>query len=113
MFLVLAINYIDLKIVVCWCPQVTYVIILNHDSLCRNVTVDPGIRIKLEITYQIELNVRKPLVVFILQISEELRVYNLVQNLKISNSSFKAVSSNASPGQMACFGGGMSMIGVF
>jgi hypothetical protein len=45
----------------------------------------------------IELNVRKPLMVSISQRSEELRLYNLVQNLTISNFSLKAVSSNAYP----------------
>jgi hypothetical protein len=49
-------------------------------------------------TYLIELNVRKPLVVTISQRSEELRLYNLVWNLTISNPGLKAVSSNASPG---------------
>jgi hypothetical protein len=37
-------------------------------------------------------------VVFILQRSEELRLYNLVSNLTISNPGLKAVSSNASLG---------------
>jgi hypothetical protein len=32
------------------------------------------------------------------QRSEELRLYNMVQNLAISNPGLKAVSSNASPG---------------
>jgi hypothetical protein len=45
-----------------------------------------------------ELNVRKPLVVSISQISEELRLYKLVQNLTISNPGLKVLSSNASPG---------------
>jgi hypothetical protein len=46
----------------------------------------------------IELDVRKPLVVSISRRSEELRLYSLVENSTISNSGFKAVSSNASPG---------------
>jgi hypothetical protein len=37
-------------------------------------------------------------VVSISQKSEELRLYNLVKNLKISNPGLKAVSSNASLG---------------
>jgi hypothetical protein len=50
-------------------------------------------------TYLIELNVRKPWVASISQRSEELRRYNLVLNVTISNPSLKAVSSeNASPG---------------
>jgi hypothetical protein len=36
--------------------------------------------------------------VFISQKSEELIIYNLVQNVTISNPGLKAVSSNASPG---------------
>jgi hypothetical protein len=45
-----------------------------------------------------ELDVRKLLVVFISQRIKELRLYNLVENLTISNPGLKAVSSNASPG---------------
>jgi electron transfer flavoprotein alpha/beta subunit len=48
--------------------------------------------------YLNELDVKKPLVVSISQRSEEQRLYNLVKNLTISNTSLKAVSSNASPG---------------
>jgi hypothetical protein len=39
-----------------------------------------------------------PLVVSIPQRSEELRLFNLVYNLAISNHGLKAVSSNASTG---------------
>jgi hypothetical protein len=49
-------------------------------------------------TYLIELYVREQLVLSISQISEELRLHNLVYNLTISNPGLKAVSSNASPG---------------
>jgi hypothetical protein len=49
-------------------------------------------------TYLVELDARKPLVVSISQRSEELRLYNLVQNLTISNPGSKSVSSNASLG---------------
>jgi hypothetical protein len=45
-----------------------------------------------------ELDVRKPLVIFISQRSEELRLYKRVYILTISNPSLKAVFSNASPG---------------
>jgi hypothetical protein len=45
-----------------------------------------------------ELDVRKRFVVSISQRSEELRLYNLVSNLTISNPGLKAVSSNVSPG---------------
>jgi hypothetical protein len=38
-----------------------------------------------EIIYLIELDVRKPLVVFISQRSKELRLYKLVQHLTIPN----------------------------
>jgi hypothetical protein len=48
-------------------------------------------------TYLNELDIRKTLVESILR-SEELRLYNLVYNLTISNRGLKAVSSNASPG---------------
>jgi hypothetical protein len=48
--------------------------------------------------YLNELDVRKALVVSISQRSEELRLYNMVYILPISNSGLKAVSSNASPG---------------
>jgi hypothetical protein len=43
--------------------------------------------------YLNELDVRKPLVVSISQRSEELRFYNLVRNLTISNPGLKAVRS--------------------
>jgi hypothetical protein len=46
-----------------------------------------------------DLDFRKPLVVSILQSSEEPILYNLVQNLTISNPGLKAVSSKASPDQ--------------
>jgi hypothetical protein len=46
----------------------------------------------------IEPYVRKPLVKSISQRSEELRIYNLVSNLEISNPSLKTVSSNTSSG---------------
>jgi hypothetical protein len=49
-------------------------------------------------TYLTELDFRKPLVVSISQRSEELRLYNLVQNFTISNPGLRVVSSNASPG---------------
>jgi hypothetical protein len=49
-------------------------------------------------TYLIELNVRKPLVVSILQRREKLRFYNVVKNLTVSDPGLKAVSSNAFPG---------------
>jgi hypothetical protein len=42
-----------------------------------------------------ELHVRKQLVVFISQRSEELRPYSLVNHLTISNSDLKALASNA------------------
>jgi hypothetical protein len=45
-----------------------------------------------------ELDVRKPLVKSILQRSEELRLYNLVQNLTISNPGLESVFSKASLG---------------
>jgi hypothetical protein len=45
----------------------------------------------------IEPDVRKSFVVSISQRSEKLRLYNLVQNLTISDRGLKAVSSNASP----------------
>jgi hypothetical protein len=45
-----------------------------------------------------ELDVRKPLVVSTSQRSEELRLYNVVKNLTISNPGLNAVSSNTSPG---------------
>jgi hypothetical protein len=45
-----------------------------------------------------ELDFRKPLLLSILQISEELRLYNLLKNLTISNRSLKAISSFASLG---------------
>ncbi len=68
------------------------------DSLSSSETgVTSGIR-SLKSTYVIELDVRKPLVVSISQISEELRLYNLVENSTISNPGLKAASSNASPG---------------
>jgi hypothetical protein len=51
-----------------------------------------------ESTYLDELDVRKPLVAFISQRSEELRLYSLVQILTISNPGLKALSLNASPG---------------
>ncbi len=44
--------------------------------------------------------------VSISQRSEELRLYNMVWNLTISNPGLKAVSSNASPGWTVCFFGG-------
>ncbi len=59
--------------------------------------VNPRIR-SWKCTYLIELNVRKPLVVSISQRSKELRLYNLVWRLTISNPGLKALSSNASPG---------------
>ncbi len=46
----------------------------------------------------IELDVRKQLVVSTAIRSSELRLYNLFENVPISNPSLKAVSSNASPG---------------
>jgi hypothetical protein len=46
-----------------------------------------------------------PLVVSISQRSEELRLYNLVQTLTVSNHGLKAVSSNASPGWKVRFFG--------
>jgi hypothetical protein len=49
-------------------------------------------------THLNELDVRKPLVVSTSQRSEELRIYNLVWNLTISNPCLKMVSSNASRG---------------
>jgi hypothetical protein len=57
-------------------------------------------------TYLNELDVRKPLVESILQISEQLRLYKLVLSLTISNPGLKAVSSNASPGGIVRFLGG-------
>jgi hypothetical protein len=42
-------------------------------------------------------------VIFILQRSEELRHYNLVENLTTSNHGLEAVSSNASPGRRVHF----------
>jgi hypothetical protein len=49
-------------------------------------------------TYPIEPNVWKPLVVSVSQRSEELRLYDLVYKLTVSNPGSKAVSSNSSPG---------------
>jgi hypothetical protein len=46
----------------------------------------------------LEFGVRKPLMESILQRSEELRLYDLVYSLTISNPVLKAVFSNASPG---------------
>jgi hypothetical protein len=52
--------------------------ITNHDSLSSCVRgFNPGKR-SLKSTYLNELDVRKPLVVFISQGNEELRLYNLV-----------------------------------
>jgi hypothetical protein len=48
--------------------------------------------------YLIQLNARKPLVAYISQRSEELRLHDLVKKLTISNPGLKALSSNASPG---------------
>jgi hypothetical protein len=42
-----------------------------------------------------ELDVGKPLVKAILQSSEELRLYSLIENVKISNPGLKAISLNA------------------
>jgi hypothetical protein len=44
------------------------------------------------------MNVIKPLVLSILQKSDELRRFNLDQNLTFSNPGLKAASSNAFPG---------------
>jgi hypothetical protein len=41
-----------------------------------------------------ELDVKKPLVVSVSQKSEKLKLYNVVQNFRISNASLKAISSN-------------------
>jgi hypothetical protein len=63
--------------------------------------VKPGLILEYETekcAYLNELNVRKPLVVSISQRSEEQKLYNLVQNLTISNPCLKVVASNASPG---------------
>jgi hypothetical protein len=51
--------------------------------------ITPGIR-TWKRSYLGELNVRKPLVVSLSQISEELTLFNVVQNLKISNPALKA-----------------------
>jgi hypothetical protein len=53
-------------------------------------------KLKKKCTHLIQLNVRKPLVECNGQGIEELRLYNLVQDLTISNSGLKAVSSDAS-----------------
>ncbi len=57
-----------------------------------------------------ELDVRKPLVVSDSQRSEELKLYNLVWNLTISNPGSKAASSNTSPGCTVRFLGVMIRI---
>jgi hypothetical protein len=72
------------------------VTIANTDSLSsRETGVNSGVRNRKS-TYLNELNIRKPLVVCISQRSEKL--YNLVQNFRISNPNLKAVSSNESLG---------------
>ncbi len=74
----------------------TWVTISNPDSLSSSETrVDTGIRSWKMHLYLTELNVRKPLMVSNSQISEELRLYNQVENLTISNPSLEAVPSNA------------------
>ncbi len=87
------------------------VTISNPDSPSSSETgVNPGI-MSWKSTCLIELDVRKPLVVSMSQRSEEMRLYNLVQNLTISNPGLKAVSSNASTGWTVRFSG--VMIWVF
>jgi hypothetical protein len=73
------------------------VTISNPDSLSSSETgVNPGIR-SWKNTYLNELDVRKPLVQSISQKSEELRLYNLVWNLKnfkplLKSGIFKCIS---------------------
>ncbi len=73
------------------------VTISNLDSFSSSETaVNPEIG-SWKSSYLIELDVRKPLVVFISQRSEQLRLYNLVKNVKIPNPWLKTASSNSSP----------------
>ncbi len=86
--------------------SVSCVTISNPDSLFSSETGVNSGRRRSKSTHLNELDVRKPLVVSMSQRREELRRYNLVHNLTISNPGLKAVSSNASRGStVRLFGG--------
>jgi hypothetical protein len=75
----------------------------NPYSLTSNETrVNPQIR-SWKCTFLIELDVRKQLVISIPQRREELRLYDSVSNLTISNPGLKAAPSLASRGRMVLF----------
>jgi hypothetical protein len=93
------------KMVISRCPQVgwQYQTPIRFPA-CERGYVNPNTR-SWKSCYLIELDVRKPLVVYISQTHEELSLYNMVLNLTISNPGLKAVSSKASPGWTVNFCG--------
>ncbi len=95
---------VDWKMAVVRCPHsASCMTSTNPDSDSSSESwVDSGLR-SWKGAYLIALDVRKTLIVPVSQRSEELRLYNLVQNLTISYPGLKALSSNSFPGWTVCF----------